>query len=298
MDAVGEPYVYEYAAPLTFQGSPEATFNALIDADALEAWFAEHAEVEPMDAGAYRFWGRHTIDTRRREKATQKITQYGPFSTLSFSWRLLGRDSKVTWIVAADGDKGSRVTVRHEFASLPDGVRVKEMIDDLWRLNTGNLNFYLMGERNLYRPDFDDPNPVITQSIIINATAEKVFAALTTPEQIKQWFPAPAPVVEPRIGGKYGFGFSYEVDGKMVEPPPMTILAYEENRKLAISWPDWRGDPAVPDQKVTWTLEALAGGKTQLTLTHTGFIRAVDVSDYPFGWVEFLGKIGEVASGA
>lgn len=296
MDAAAEPYVYEYVVPLTYPASQEAAFKALVDPDALKVWFAEHVEVEAKEGGPYRFWGKHTLDTKRRDQATQKIMHYGPVSTLSYSWRMLGRDSKVTWMVAADGDNGAKVTVRHEFPTLPEGVRVKEMIDDLWRLNTGNLFFYVMGERDIYRPDFDDQNPVVTQSIVINAAPEKVFAALITPEQIKQWFPAPAPVVEPRLGGKYGFGFSYEVDGRKVEPPPMTILEFEENRKLSISWPDWRGDPAVPDQKVTWVLEPLAGGKTKLTLTHSGFIRAVDVSDYPFGWVEFLGKIGEVAA--
>ncbi|HNR77763.1 MAG TPA: SRPBCC domain-containing protein [Parvularculaceae bacterium] len=288
-------YVYEYAVPVTFPASQADTFAALSDEKALKVWFAEHAEIDAREGGAYRFWGKHTLDTKRRGDATQTIAHYGPVSTLSFNWRLLGRDSKVTWIVAADGEKTSKVTIRHEFSSLPDGVRAKEMIDDLWRLNTGNLCFYLMGEREIYRPDFDDPNPVVRQSIVINASPEKVFAALITPEQISQWFPAPAPVVEPKVGGKYGFGFSYEVDGKKVEPPPMTILEFEENRRLAISWPDWRGDASVPDQKVTWTLEPAADGKTKLTLTHSGFIRAVDVSDYPFGWVEFLNKIGEVA---
>ncbi len=293
MDA---PYVYEYAVPITFPASQAEAFRALTNEDALKAWFSEHAEIDAKEGGSYSFWGKYTLGSATRADATQKITEYSPVSTLSFTWRLMGRDSVVTWTLAPDGDRGSKVTIRHEFTSLPDGVRVKEMIDDLWRLHSGSLCFYLKGEREIYRPDFDDPNPEVMQTIIINASPEKVFAALVTPDQIKQWFPAPAPIVEPKVGGKYGFGFSYEVDGKKVEPPPMTILAYEEGRKLAITWPDWRGDKSVPDQTVTWTLEPVGQGKTRLTLVHSGFVRAVDVSDYPFGWVEFMEKIGEVAT--
>ena len=53
-------------------------------------------------------------------------------------------------------------------------------------------------------------------------------------------------------------------------------------------------NPEVPDQTVSWILEDL-DGKTRLTLLHTGFTRTVDVSDYPFGWQEFLDKIRDVA---
>ncbi len=292
-----DAYVYEYSVPITFPASQGEAFAALSDPEALAVWFAEHAEVEPKAGGAYRFWGKYTPDTKKRAQATQTIKEFGPVASLSYSWRLMERDSTVTWKIAPEGDKGSKITVRHEFSSLPEGVRVKAMIDDLWRMNTGNLAFYLMGERNIYRPDFDDPNPEVRQEIMISAPPEKVFAALITPDQIKKWFGAPAPVVEPKVGGKYGFGLSYEVDGKKVEPPPMKILEFVENRKLSITWPDWRGDSSVPDQKVTWTLEPVAGGKTKLTLVHSGFIRAVDVSDYPFGWMEFMQKIGEVAAG-
>ena len=288
-----EKYEYEYAVPMTFSASPSKTFTALSDPGALETWFAEHAEVEGEVGGAYRFWGKYSLDTPAKSQATQTLTRFEQGKALAFKWSLLGRDSEVTWLLEPDGE-GTKVTVRHAFSSLPDRVRAKEMIDDLWRLHTGNLCHYLMGERDVFRPDFDDPNPVVRHQIVINTSPEKVFAALITPEHIKKWFPAPAPIVEPRVGGKYGFGFSFEKDGVTVEPPPMEILEFVENEKLTITWPDWRGDPSVPDQKVEWRLEDV-GGKTHLTLIHTGFVRAVDVSDYPFGWVEFIGKIKEVA---
>ncbi|MEZ5897048.1 MAG: SRPBCC family protein [Parvularculaceae bacterium] len=288
-------YTYEYELPVTFPATPRVAFSALSEAGVLARWFAQNVEIDPRIGGAFRFWGAHTFGAQRAEQATQKILAYDPPRSLSFSWRFLDQDTEVTWSLCADGDNGSRITVRHFFPAAPEGVRVKEMIDDLWRLYTGNLGVYLKGGRDFYLPDFDDPSPQVVQEIVIDAPPEKVFAALTRPELISKWFPAPAPVVEPRVGGKYGFGFSYKVDGVTVEPPPMTILAFEQNKTLSITWPDWRGDANVPDQSVTWTLEALGGGRTRLVLVHAGFVRSMDVSDYPFGWGEFMGKIGEVA---
>lgn len=298
MDAAAEPYIYEYAVPLAYPASQEAAFRALIDEGALKTWFADHAVVDPKVGGPYRFWGKSTPDTRNEAQATQKVTAIAPSSSLSFSWRVFGRDSTVTWSVARETDATSKITVRHEFTKLPGGARAKEMIDDLWRLNSGNLFLYLMGDDRVFRPDFSDPNPVIKLEIVINAPPAKVFSALIEPEQIRKWFPAPAPVVDPKVGGDYGFGFSFEMDGKKIEPPPMKILEFEKDKRLAITWPDWRMDPNVPAQKVTWTLQPLAGGKTKLTLVHDGFIRAVDVSDYPFGWTDFMDKIGKTAEGA
>lgn len=290
-------YEYDYTLPITLPADPETVFRALTDTQALQAWFAEHVEVEPQAGGAFRFWGRHTIDVPDRSQAKQRITRIEPPRMLAFSWPVLDRDSEVTWKVEpADDDdgNGSRITVSHSFSSLPDRVRAKELIDDLWRIHTGNLCFFLHGADDMFRPDFDDPEPEVKCEIVIDAPREKVFAALITPEYIKQWFPAPDPVVEPRVGGMYGFGFSYEMDGKTIEPPPMKILEFVENERLAFTWPDWRGDASVPDQRVTWVLED-AGGKTKLTLLHSGFTRTADVSDYPFGWQEFMRKIAEVA---
>jgi uncharacterized protein YndB with AHSA1/START domain len=295
MDAAAEPYVYEYLIPVSMPASQAETFRALTDEGALEIWFAEKVEIEPRKGGDFRFWGKHTFGTPHRGQANQKFTAFDPPRSLSFSWHVLGQPSEVTWTVGADGDKASKITVRHEFSRLPEGVRMRELIDDLWRLHAGSLCLYLMGDRDIWRPDFDDPSPEIRREMTIDAPPEKVFAALTKPELIKEWFPAPAPFVEPRVGGKYAFAESYEIDGKKIDVPPMTILEFVENRRLVITWPDWRMDKTVPDQKVSWTLTPLAGGRTKLLFEHKGFTRTTDVSDYPFGWIEFLTKIDEVA---
>lgn len=289
-------YHYTYTFPVALQADRETVYRALTDSAALMDWFAEHAEIDLKLGGAFHFWGRHTLATSQRNDATQVITEIDAPGIIVWSWRFLDCDSQVRWTLAEDAkdDTKSKITVEHIFDSLPAQPRAKELIDDLWRLHTGNLCFYIKGDGELYRPDFDDPSPVVTCHIIIDAPREKVFAALIMPEHIKKWFGAPKPIVEPRVGGKYGFGFSFEKDGETVVPPPMEILEFVENERLVFTWPDWRGDPSVPDQFVAWTLED-AGGKTRLTLEHAGFTRASDVSDYPLGWQEFLEAISDTA---
>ena len=292
---------YHYDFPIPLPASRAQVFEALTEEDALRKWFAEHASIEPREGGAYRFWGRHTLGMPQAEDAGQQITRFEPGVALGFSWRVLERHSTVTLILRDDeNDDGeanaeaTRLRVEHHFESLPDTGRAAEMIDDLWRIHTGSLLQYMMGSESIYRPDFSSSEPQVRLELEIDAPPATVFRVLTDPQYIGQWFPAPAPVVDPHVGGRYGFGFSYEKDGKTVEPPPSKILEFEQDRKLTITWPDWRGDASVPDQSVSWQLEDL-GGRTRLVLLHDGFTRPVDVSDYPFGWQHFLDEIRKVA---
>lgn len=292
-------YRYEYRFPVALPAPKDEVFRALTTRQALEAWFAEHADIELAEGGRFRFWGRHTVGTADRDAGKQTIVTLDPPNAIGFTWRLLERDTEVHWSLDEEAEVGkisTYLTVRHTFSTLPQITRAEAFIDDIWRIYTGCLCFFMHRKRDFFRPDFADDSPDVVSEIVIDAPPNVVFSALVTPEHISKWFPAPAPVVEPRVGGKYGFGFSYEVDGEMVEPPPMTILEYEPDARLAFTWPDWRGDESVPDQRVTWILEDLGDGRTRLRLVHSGFTRAADVSDYPFGWQEFLDKIRDVAA--
>lgn len=289
-----DAYVYEFEFPLPFPVNQEEAFAALVEPDALRTWFAEHVDVDAKAGGTFRFWGKHTIGVPHEHDARQTLDAFDAPHALTFSWRLENCDSQVTWRVAADGDHQSKFSIRHEFAALPPGERKKEMIDDLWRFHSGNLFLYLKGDDRIFHPDFDDPSPVVRLQIDVHAPPDKVFKALITPEHIKQWFPAPDPLVEPHVGGRYSFGYSFEMNGVQVDVPPLEILEFVENEKLSITWGDWRGDPNVPDQRVSWTLRAIEGG-TRVVLEHSGFIRTVDISDYPAGWIKFIEQIKTVA---
>ncbi len=280
-------YIHEFT--WTAPASTENTFQALTDPSVLQKWFAEHVEVEGKEGGTFRFWGKHTIETPTKAQASQKITSYDPPNCFGFTWPLLGIESTVTFALDAGAD-GTTISGRHSFAEAPTGVRVKELIDDLWRLHGGNFVTYLKGGDGFLLPDYNDPDPEIRQSILIEAPREAVFAALITPEMMAEWIWAENAVVEPHLGGKYSYGWRYEVGGHNVAGGPTKILEYIENEKLVTDWPDWRGDSSVPVQTITWLL-ADEGDYTRVTVIHSGFTRPSDISDYPFGWDGFISKL-------
>ncbi len=290
-------FVHEFT--WTAPAAREATFAALTKPEALRSWFAEHVEIEPVKEGAFKFWGKHTLGSPSKDQAIQRVTEFAADQSFGFDWTLMNCESNVL-IALADGEKPgeTKVNVRHEFERLPDIGRAKEMIDDLWRLNGGNFVAYLKGGEGICLPNYDDADPEIRQSIVIDAPRETVFKALVTPELLAKWMWAEGAEVDARIGGKYSYGWNYKVDGKDVAGGPTKILDYVENEKLVTDWPDWRGDSSVPIQTVTWMLEDAGAGKTRVTVIHAGFARAVDFSDYPFGWADFLGGLKSVAEAA
>lgn len=288
MAELDHTYTQTLAAP------PPRVFAALTDAAQLRLWFAEHAVIEPHVGGAYRFWGRHTYGAPSREEATQSITALEPDTALGFTWHLENRDSDVRITLTPDSESdGTKLTVRHRFAEAPAIGRAREMVDDLWRLHCGNLAAHLTGGE-VMRPDFADPSPRVEVSIVIDAPRERVFRALTDPEVMNRWISSAAEV-DPREGGRYSYGWKYQIDGSDVAGGPTRIVEYVENERLVTDWPDWRGDPSVPPTTVTWLLRDEGEGRTRVTLVHGTFPRTTDISDYPFGWGWFLSQLKSTA---
>ena len=106
----------------------------------------------------------------------------------------------------------------------------------------------------------------VRESTTISAPAEEVWAALTTPAVIKQWFfgvdtetdwKVASPVVH---RGEYQ-GEPYEDKGEIVRFDPPKLLVHTH-------WSDRSGRPDSPEhyQEVTWAL-AGANGTTELTVT-------------------------------
>ena len=159
----------------------------------------------------------------------------------------------------------------------------------MWRNALANLRAYVSGGSGVCLPDYSDAVPRIRHLIHIDAPRYKVFHALIDPATLNKWIASNA-VVEPDEDGRYSYGWSYDVRGRKVEGGPTRILEVVENSKLVTDWPDWRGDPHVPPQRVSWILEAI-GDQTRVTLIHEPFERTADLSDYPQGWAQFLSQL-------
>lgn len=286
---------YDYSLPIPAPAG--RIYEALTAERELEQWFAEHARVEPRVGGAFRFWGRHTVGTPDESDAGGTITGLEPGARLGFEWTVCGTPSLVTFTLTPEESErgpGTKVAVRHELYGALDQPRPKELIDDWWRFTLGNLMAHTTGQAEVLRPDFSDPQPEIRLSMTVDAPPEAVFRALTEPEALREWMGAPAPVVEPRVGGRYELGWQSTMEGVDYAGGPMQILDIVPNQRLVVSWPDWRGDSSVPMQSITWILEPESTG-TRVTLVHAGFTRTVDFSDYPFGWDHFMSAMAKVA---
>ena len=281
----------------------ERVWRALTEPAELTRWFAEGVEVEPMPGGKFRFWGRWTYGAPPRERSHQRITRFEPGREIAFEWEIEGVESEVVLVletagVAAEnagsagsaGSERTRLRLRHKFPAPPAVPHPTELIDDLWRLTLGNLDAHLRGGEGLALPDHTDPNPEIRVSTVIDAPRERVYRALIEPEALNRWIASDAEV-EPRVGGRYRYGWRYEVAGRPVEGGPTRILELVENERVVTDWPDYRGDESREVTRVAWILESLGPKKTRVTIVHDGFSRAADASDYPFGWRGFLEKL-------
>ncbi len=111
------------------------------------------------------------------------------------------------------------------------------------------------------------PTDRIEREIIIDAPQDRVWAALTEPGHLSQWFGDSAEV-DLAPGGKAAFGWSdYQATHhaviELVEPPGF----------LSYRWARPAGAAVTPGNStvVTFTLTEAGPGSTRLTVVETGF---------------------------
>jgi uncharacterized protein YndB with AHSA1/START domain len=132
----------------------------------------------------------------------------------------------------------------------------------------------------------------IVQEIRIRASAERIFEALTNPEQLVRWwgiegrFQTTQAESDPHPGGKW------QMRGMGMNGRPFTIRGtYREiirPRVLDFTWlPDWQEDAA--ETFVRIELEE-RGGVTRVRLTHSGLSTAASRESHK-GWPQLLASL-------
>ena len=113
----------------------------------------------------------------------------------------------------------------------------------------------------------------VRRTIHINAAADKVWAALTQPEHIAQWFPERA-TLEPLAVGAAGV-FEWSDYGAQ----PVIIETLDAPHSISYRWGNATPNAATVDPEhstvFTFTLVEVADG-TQLTVVETGFETLAD----------------------
>jgi uncharacterized protein YndB with AHSA1/START domain len=284
----------------TLAAPPSRVFAALTTPEELRAWFAQDVEVDARTDGLFSFWGRHTYGAPSVADPRQRITRVERDRFLAFRWPFEGIDSEVMVALSPDdespADGKTKLALEHRFDAQLPGTHTAELVDDLWRLTLGNLDAHLRGGDGIVMPDYSDQSPELRLSIVIDAPPERVFKALVDPAALNKWIASSA-AVDPRVGGRYSYGWKHQHGGRDFEGGPTRILDLVPNERLVTDWPDWRGDPTKPKTRVAWLLERV-GLKTRVTVVHGEFPRTVDISDYPFGWPWFLNQLKNLVEGS
>jgi uncharacterized protein YndB with AHSA1/START domain len=257
---------------VTLAAPAQKVFQALTDSAALTAWFAEYADVSVAEK-RYDFWGRFTPETPDHEQGRHPMLEVTTDRSLKFGWLLQGQDTTVEINLIPQGQQTVVSVEQKNAAPSPEGSSGSE---DFWFLSLDNLRRYVDGKTDMVRCDYSAIKPGdVQQEIEIEGSAEAVFSALINPEELNRWIASQARV-EPKVGGQYELG--WENFG------PLKILELVPNEKLTLLSPEDRGNI------VTWTL-AKSGGKTRLTLVHSGFAPDEQTDGLQTGWLNFMNRI-------
>ncbi len=132
----------------------------------------------------------------------------------------------------------------------------------------------------------------VRKTVVVDASAEVVFKALTDEKELVQWMPSEAKM-DARVGG--GFEFKYQWAAKGLSTTLRgKILELAPNERLSYTWDTETAgrEKRITGAVVTWNLESLPGGKTRVTLVQTAVARQF-YEDADKGWVFFTGRLAE-----
>jgi uncharacterized protein YndB with AHSA1/START domain len=130
----------------------------------------------------------------------------------------------------------------------------------------------------------------IVQEITINAPVDRVFAALTNPEERIKWWGSAGRFQTKRFDSDLRPGGRWTMSGDGVGGKPFvvtgTYLEIEPPKLLVFTWlPDWYENAT--ETTVRWELSE-SDGITKVRLTHSGLITETDRTSHR-GWPQILG---------
>lgn len=137
-----------------------------------------------------------------------------------------------------------------------------------------------------------EPLPPIVMTITTAASPDAVWAALTEPDRIAEWFTEASPLGA--VGDVYRLDFG---DGSVVEG---IVTRVEAGRQFAHTWV-WTDVEPSSETEVTWSIEPIEEGGTRITLTHGGWAEAgVDEAtrdDHEAYWSGYLDDLEAILAG-
>jgi uncharacterized protein YndB with AHSA1/START domain len=123
------------------------------------------------------------------------------------------------------------------------------------------------------------------------ADAELAWEAITDPDRVAEWLTEASPVGRPGEPYRLDFGDSVVVGD---------VISIEPGRSFSHSW-SWEGSEEGSETVVTWTVEPLAVGGSQIRLEHGGWHATTPddtARDDHFGyWEAYLEDLAALLAG-
>ncbi|MDF1737639.1 MAG: SRPBCC domain-containing protein [Verrucomicrobiales bacterium] len=244
--------------------------------DLLNQWLSTSAAWENEDLALTsrlpNISGRHRLVERSGER-------------LVFDWYIDGFRTRLELDFEPDKE-GTLLTLTHTaLEPIPEGLLFppgKYYADQVWNFALNNLQHFLTTGKKAMEMQWPHNLHRIDLEIVIDAKPEGVWDFLTTVENLKaSSLVEDTATIEPRVGGRYSFGWVEMEDDKI--DGPGFITDWIEGEKLSVSWYGGR------DSIVSWQLSGEGKNATRVKFSHTGMIFALaDTLSYQFGWSEFL----------
>lgn len=138
-----------------------------------------------------------------------------------------------------------------------------------------------------------EPLPPIVLTVDTAASPGDVWAALTEPDRVAEWFTDASPLGA--VGDAYRLDFG---DGSVVEG---VLTVVEPRQRFAHTWAWMDADPS-PETLVMWSIEAIEAGGSRITLIHDGWAEAgVDEAlrhDHEAYWSGYLDDLEAILAGS
>jgi len=132
------------------------------------------------------------------------------------------------------------------------------------------------------------------QTLLLNASPQTVWNALTNPQIIKQYLFGTETVTDWLPGSQIIFqgeyqGYQYKDKGVIQQIEPLQLLQYTY-------WSSFSGIPDLPENYslVTYRLEPQPGNTTLLTLTQQGFTTPETLEHSQKNWAMVLGVMKDI----
>ncbi len=250
---------YDYEFLVRIRAPRPTVFERLLRIEHLARWFCGWCRIEPKVGGKFQFGGETCLVLPEGRGWETTIDEGETLRRFAFTWPIQGTATRVSYELEDRGAEATLLTARHVGVPIRDSTC--GTLQDAWHMCLGNLKSISEGRSDSVRPDHSPVDAMeLRLSNLVEAPAERVFAALTDAGQLDLWTTGGVPQGRARVETRVGGAFVTGLGG-----PPGRLLALEPDQRLVVEWPQ-----ETAAARIELRLEPKSSG-TAVYLTKTGY---------------------------